>query len=270
MLKANKHRLKIISSLAKTFTIGSLARLMTSLLSNRFQYRYLSNNKQHLINLIFKEAQGRISIRSSGSDFQVLKQIFAEEDYKCVSNLSNIETVVDFGANIGLSSIYFARQLSPDRIIAVEPDPLNANLCRANLQMNKHNIELVESAVWPERVGLVVKRNAYRDGSDWSCIVKPTLEGEIPDILAIDPETLFNSFNLDRISLLKIDIEGSERALFEAESSRYWIRRVDNLVIELHDIECELAFRKAMQGFSYQESSSGDVIACLNIKELNA
>jgi hypothetical protein len=41
----------------------------------------------------------------------------------------------------------------------------------------------------------------------------------------------------DRISLLKIDIEGAEVQLF-SEGCESWLSKVDNIVIELHDDSC--------------------------------
>ena len=55
----------------------------------------------------------------------------------------------------------------------------------------------------------------------------------------------------DRISILKIDIERSELALFSL-NYKEWLERADNLTIELHDEECASVFHKAIadQGFT--------------------
>ena len=44
--------------------------------------------------------------------------------------------------------------------------------------------------------------------------------------------TLMAEMNLDSIDLLKVDIEGAEKEVFEDCD---WMQRVDCLIIELHD-----------------------------------
>ena len=60
---------------------------------------------------------------------------------------------------------------------------------------------------------------------------------------------------VDRIDLLKMDIEGAEKSLFE-EDKNDWINSVNNIVIELHDnaIEgCTESFEKMMSQFTFDK-----------------
>ena len=57
-------------------------------------------------------------------------------------------------------------------------------------------------------------------------------------------------YMLDGIDLLKIDIEGAEREVFEDTSA--WIGRVRSLIVELHEHfkpGCERSFRAGSAGF---------------------
>jgi hypothetical protein len=40
-------------------------------------------------------------------------------------------------------------------------------------------------------------------------------------------------FRIDRVGILKVDIEGAEKEVFSGAAS--WIDRVDGIIIELHD-----------------------------------
>jgi hypothetical protein len=67
---------------------------------------------------------------------------------------------------------------------------------------------------------------------------------------------LIDKRGLERIDLLKIDIEGGERDLFQQSD---WIRRVRCLAIELHDHikpGCQQAVSDAVrnQNFDYRKS----------------
>ena len=64
-------------------------------------------------------------------------------------------------------------------------------------------------------------------------------------------------FGIDHIDLLKIDIEGAEKEVFQVCD---WQDRLDSIVIELHDRYmpgCSDVVNHALQGFS--QSTSGDL-----------
>jgi len=64
-------------------------------------------------------------------------------------------------------------------------------------------------------------------------------------------------FSIDHIDLLKIDIEGSEKEVFEACD---WQDRIGSAVVELHDRfrpGCSQAVNHALENFS--QSTSGDL-----------
>ena len=84
---------------------------------------------------------------------------------------------------------------------------------------------------------------------------KHNLKEEALDI----PEILRRS-GRDRISILKMDIEGSECVVFAAPNVSTWLSRVDCLAVELHDDthfgRCTDIFSRAIidQGFSLSRS----------------
>lgn len=73
---------------------------------------------------------------------------------------------------------------------------------------------------------------------------------EKPTITGVNIGTLLNNSGFDRISILKIDIEGAEAIIFSSDYES-WIGKVENLVIELHNDECRTAFRKAISGIDF-------------------
>ena len=57
---------------------------------------------------------------------------------------------------------------------------------------------------------------------------------------------LIARFKLDRIDILKMDIEGAEEGIFKTDVDK-WLPRVDNVLIELHGPECERAVLGALR-----------------------
>jgi hypothetical protein len=110
-------------------------------------------------------------------------------------------------------------------------------------------------------MGLVLSEVPFGDGREWARTVRETRNGEKPTMTATDIGTLLEDSGYERISILKIDIEGAESVVF---SSNYesWIEKVDNLVIELHGDECRSIFRKAILNADFNLSQCDELTVC--------
>ena len=165
--------------------------------------------------------------------------------------------IVDCGANVGYTSAYLLSRFPRARVVAIEPFPANAVLCRRNLAHYGSRATVIEAAVWSHCTRLVLD---YAGGNEWGVRVRAARPGEDGEIEAID----LASLGLSRIDILKIDIEGSEADLFARDTDR-WLPSVSNIAIELHGAECERRFRTAMAGYRYAESQSGELTICRGI-----
>jgi FkbM family methyltransferase len=187
-----------------------------------------------------------VKLRPNSSDLSVFAQVFVDNDYNLrrFSRYSEIcrsfteidrgatPLILDCGANIGLSSLYFAKNWPSAHIVAVEPDQGNFELLRRNVAVHP-NIQPVQAAVGGEdgRVRIMNK-----DAQEWARRTE-RVSGEASDaitglsiqsLIAIaPPPQVYQPF------LIKIDIEGAERDLFSR--SREWISKFPILIIELHD-----------------------------------
>ncbi|MBV9296855.1 MAG: FkbM family methyltransferase, partial [Acidobacteriaceae bacterium] len=99
----------------------------------------------------------------NGSDGLVFYQIFVRRDYDVVADLADPELIIDGGANIGLASLYFLNKYPNVRIIAVEPDSANLEICRQNLRPFTDRVSLVEGALWSKCGRLALERQEL----DW-------------------------------------------------------------------------------------------------------
>ncbi len=220
------------------------------------------NPKNKDIILKAKEYQHPIWARYQSSDVDVFYQIFIDEEYSALDNLSESKLIIDCGANVGYSSIYFLNKYPQAHVIAVEPDSENFKLCQKNLQPYSERVTLINSAIWSDKTGLVVYN--YGEGSEWGTQVKECQEDETPDLLATDIGSLLEQFDVESIDLLKIDVEGAESVIF-SQNYQKWLNRVKNIVIELHGQECENTFFRAMSTYEYQLSTSGELTVCQRI-----
>jgi hypothetical protein len=75
--------------------------------------------------------------------------------------------------------------------------------------------------------------------------------------------TLLEKIDRERIDILKLDIEGSEEALFRADSLT-WLRRVGVVLIETHGDAAEKAVLAAMNEASFTQIRTGHRLVFVN------
>lgn len=143
------------------------------------------------------------------------------------------DVVWDIGANVGVFAIYVAHKSPKCRILALEPFPENFEyLCR-NIEANRiRNIE-------PRQIALGARASA--------AYMVQVGARSLDHVLRADPgpgvhyqvetcalEDLLALHHTDRVSLLKVDIEGSEDDVFAAASPAV-LRRFERIAVEYHD-----------------------------------
>ncbi len=206
--------------------------------------------EEWLIGFRYPEPVGvvRLFLRSNGgSDAFIHSEVF-EHNYYDLSLRYAPKTVLDLGANIGLTTIYF-RFCFPDAALAcVEPMPGNLWLLRKNLQLNN-----VDATVFPGAADAEDGRVLMRvDSMDYGHRVLKSGDGcedKLLEVPAFSIPTLLDVLGWDRIDLLKIDIEGHEKILLSKNAD--WINLVGSICIECHDGYNEADLRRLSERFGF-------------------
>jgi len=208
-----------------------LLRMMGMMETIRFSYQWVSRNE--FISFKLSGIGSLVWCRQSSSDIHVLWQVFGMKQY-APALINAPRNIVDAGANVGYSSLYFA-MTNPDAIIlAIEPEPANCDLFRRNCR-ELPNITLLEAALWPKNEALRIQS---MDAESWSFRTVPPAIKEIDSstqISAVTMEDVIAYFPNNKIDFLKLDIEGSERYLIETEPEE-WLERVSSISVECHDM----------------------------------
>jgi FkbM family methyltransferase len=208
-----------------------------------------------------KHAQFPLKFRPRTTDPWVFRQIFVELEYKPLTDIRDVRLVLDCGANVGYSSAFFLTQFPKSQVIAIEPDPDNFSLLEKNLAPYKGRFQAIRSAIWSRPAKLVLSEDRIRPRWEWARTVREAKEGEPGTIIATDIGTVLKESGFDRISILKIDIEGAEAIVFSSDY-REWLPKVDNVAIELHDEDCSSIFFKAIAGENFELSTSDELVLC--------
>jgi FkbM family methyltransferase len=192
-----------------------------------------------------------VRLRLHTSDTMVFGNVIMDEEYS-FGLPSSANVIVDVGANVGLTPIYYAKLFPEARIFAIEAERANFELMLKNVQPYP-NITPIHAALWGSEGYISIADPLPGAFGSWGF----TVSSKPGDVRAITIRSLMRDFGIDHIDLLKIDIEGSEKEVFEACD---WQDRLDSIVIELHDRYtpgCSEVVNSALQGFS--QSTSGDL-----------
>jgi FkbM family methyltransferase len=195
--------------------------------------------------------------RAGSTDRLVFEEVFLRGDYDVFRAGEEPDTIIDVGANVGYASAYLLSRFPPARVLAIEPDAANLAVARRNLAPFGDRVTLVEGAVWSHRTGLCIVRDAR--AGEWGITMRECRKGETADLVAMDMTDVIARAGDTEIDVLKIDIEGGERALF-ASGAAQWLPRVRMLIVELHDTAARDAFDAATRGMSFDKSTHGDVV----------
>ncbi len=200
------------------------------------------------------------------SDIDVLRKIFlrGELDFWHSTKETSVGVILDLGANVGYSSALFLSLFPGAFVLAVEPDPLNAELCRRNLAPYGDRAKIVEGAAWHKRGRLALSRGTFGDGREWATEVRAPRVGETANVVAFDIPELLEMCPRKNIDILKVDIEGSERALFSFNAGE-WLPCIRNICIEIHGAECQEAVATALADYDYKTSRSGEYTLYLGV-----
>lgn len=197
-----------------------------------------------------------LGVRTGTSDIPTFEQIFIEQQYQFNMRGFEPEYIVDGGANAGFSTIYFANRYPRAKIVAVEPEPSNYGLLVRNTAAYT-NITPLHAALWNRKTLLEIEnpeagKNAFR--------MQACGDSGGGSIQALTPADVLEFSGFPRLDILKLDIEGAEKELFEGNSNA-WLDKTDVIIIELHDWMrngCGTAFYHAISPYGFSQINRGE------------
>lgn len=226
--------------------------------------RRITHKKRHYVHLT--DYPNPICMRYDSSDYAMCKPILMGDEYRCLDDI-DAKFILDCGANVGFSSIYFLNRYPLASVIAVEPDRDNIRICMKNLSHYGSRAKVVQAGIWSRKTGLVFAGGLGGDNSECAITVRDIMDGEKPDVCAIDVSSLLEEKGITQIDILKIDIEGSEKEMF-TNNFKQWLPLVRNIAIELHGRECEEAYFHALRNYTYDLTKHGDLTVCRNLERI--
>jgi FkbM family methyltransferase len=175
-----------------------------------------------------------VHLRLRTSDVTVFSEILLDVQYDWEFS-ANPKVIVDAGANIGLTAVFYANKYPHATIIAIEPEPSNFQMLKENAG-SYPNIIAQRAALWNKDCDLDILDPGDGLWDFWGFRTSTPQTSPIPKrglVRGMTMDRLMKDNGINYIDLLKLDIEGAEKEV--CESPVGWIDRVGALAVELHD-----------------------------------
>lgn len=196
-------------------------------LSYLIQRRFVKKN--NLIKIKIPRIKDPIFLRNKSYDTHIFYQIFVNEDLSFINEIKlPLGTIVDAGANIGLSTVYLKNKFPNAAIISIEPSLVNFKILKKNIE-GYQNISIVNGALMGSRQ----KVSINNPDTDYASF-RVSETNNLDDIQAYPISHFINMTDAKQIDFFKIDIEGSERDVFEKIEDAT-IKKISAFAIEIHE-----------------------------------
>jgi FkbM family methyltransferase len=214
---------------------------------------------------------GKVTLRRDSTDALVFSQVFTgahyelarfpqytavQSRYRRILASGRQPLIIDAGANNGASALWFATRFPKAKVVAVEPEPINASLCQQNTR--GFDVEVLQMAIGskPGSVSLLAD-----DRESWAVSTIRSSGGNVPictvgEIVAARPGCA--------LFVMKIDIEGFESDLFASDTD--WVADTKVIFVEPHDWMLpdqgsSRNFQKVMSSYDFDIFISGENLA---------
>lgn len=195
------------------------------------------------------------TMRNNPSDYATFMEVLVRKEYSLPFSFSP-GTIIDAGGNIGLTAAFFASRFPNSAIVTIEPDKNNFGTLTQNTRLYKNIIPL-NKGIWTQASFLNVIDTGQGENS---FIVAETTAPTSTSVEAIAINEIMQQQQWKTIDLLKIDIEGTEKNIFE-KGFEQWLPYTKVLFVETHDRVkkgCSAAVFKAISQYNFSCTIAGE------------
>jgi FkbM family methyltransferase len=161
----------------------------------------------------------------------LLKEIFADEVYSVNEN-ATVKSLLDLGANIGLSVAYFKTKFPSANIECYEPDENSFELLQKNVNENSwENVKCYRQAVSNQ------DRFLYAAPAEEMASVNSQFSKSGTNEKNKVPSKDIAVILQQKFDVVKMDIEGAEWSVFKRIIEKKLIRQTVHWFVEFHKIE---------------------------------
>jgi FkbM family methyltransferase len=167
-------------------------------------------------------------------EFHYLKREIFTNDCYYFNTDKEEPLIIDVGAYIGLSVLYFKKLYPNSKIIAFEPNPLAFKTLKENMFINNiENVKLYQTAI----LNKDGEKELYIDNTDLerysvASFNKDAWNSEVVSKKVRVKTQKLNKYLNEEIDMLKLDVEGSEQVILNSIKDHF--SNIKNIILEYH------------------------------------
>lgn len=158
---------------------------------------------------------------------EMLQEIFVSKCYLFTPK-GRFPRILDCGANVGISVLFFKTVFPDAHVTALEADPDIFGVLKRNVaEFGFQDVTLLNSAAWTDSSGMTFRKEGGLSG-------RIPLPGDTGEMIKVSSVRLHELLS-EPIDLLKVDVEGAETAILA--DCRQSLEKVSHLFVEYHSHE---------------------------------
>ncbi len=200
-------------------------------------FGYISEHNTHL------------HMRKHTKDYETFDEVFIKRIYDIPLPVTPT-TIIDAGANIGLATLFFKWQYPQATIVCFEIEEENFRLLQKNVAAYK-DVVPVQKGIYSKNCFLNI-HDPYHATNSY--VVEETTEQLPGSIESVTIDSVIAQQGWNTVDLLKMDIEGAEKEVFEGETSA-WLPKTKIIMVESHDRVkkgCSKAIFEALRNYDFE------------------
>ena len=164
---------------------------------------------------------------------EILTEIYRDKIYEPFLNGRKDITILDIGANIGLTTYYFAQHAR--RVISLEPSRQHFEVLREMVYYNS-----LDDIVTPvnKAIGNTNERRTFYHNKNATMFslnkAVDDKSSEPEEVEVITLEKLLNSSHIKKVHFLKLDVEGAEAEIIGGSWFQMASEKIESMVFEYH------------------------------------
>jgi len=171
----------------------------------------------------------KVYIRRKTKDTETFEEIFNHNIYNLKLPIDP-KNIIDAGANVGFATLFFKLKYPDSRIALVEIESENVKMIEKNTKGLK-DVKIYHKGLFNKKAFFKVEDPFHASNS---FVIKEVTGSEPYDIESTTVDEIMAENNFQTVDILKIDIEGAERDLFEKDYES-WLPKVKIVMVETHD-----------------------------------
>ena len=160
------------------------------------------------------------------------------------NNKIEVNLIIDLGANIGIETLRFAKLYPKAKIFSIEAVKENFETLIKNTK-NMSNVTSINAAIWDKNSKLKIIKKSE---SGQARYIQEVKNSDKFHIRGMPFNKILSEHSIKGICILKIDIEGAERKLFN-KSCKNWLHLVKCIIMEVPDSDFPFTTQKILKLF---------------------